>query len=79
MIRSANVKKSHLVSITIISDFSYAWGIISNYLTIMQNKIKERPGTVLLQRTLFMKLASLMNGPLERIIEAISGDIDNVA
>ena len=47
MIRSVNVKKSHLVSIETISDFSYSWKVIDHYLKIMQNRIKERPSTVL--------------------------------
>ena len=31
MVRSVNVKKSYLVTISHISDFSYAWGVIDNY------------------------------------------------
>ena len=79
MIWSVNVKKSHLVSIDTISDFSYSWKIIDHYLLIMQNRIKEKPSTVLYQKSVFLKLASIMNNPLVRIIEAMSGDIDNVA
>ena len=73
------MKKSHLVSIDTISDFSYSWKIIDSYLIIMQNRIKEKPSTVLYQKSVFLKLASIMNTPLVRIIEAASGDIDNVA
>lgn len=73
------MKKSHLVSIDTISDFSYSWKIIDHYLLIMQNRIKEKPSTVLYQKSVFLKLASIMNNPLVRIIEAMSGDIDNVA
>ena len=79
MVRSINVKKEQLVSITAISDFSYAWNVIPNYLKLMQKRIADRPSTVLLQKTVFLKLASIMNAPLVRIIEAMSGDIDNVA
>lgn len=79
MVWSVNMKKSHLVSIDTISDFSYSWKIIDSYLIIMQNRIKEKPSTVLYQKSVFLKLASIMNTPLVRIIEAASGDIDNVA
>ena len=79
MVRSVNVKKSYLVNISHISDFSYAWGVIDSYLEQMQSRIKEKPKTVLLIKTLFMKLASIMNQPLGRIMEASSEDIENVA
>jgi len=79
MVRSVNVKKSQLVSITTISDFSYTWNVIPHYLPLMQERIRKKPNTVLLQKTVFLKLASIMNKPLVRIIEAMSGDIDNVA
>lgn len=79
MVWSVNMKKSHLVSIDTISDFSYSWKIIDSYLIIMQNRIKEKPSTVLYQKSVFLKLASIMNTPLVWIIEAASGDIDNVA
>lgn len=45
----------------------------------MQNRIKERPSTALYQKSVFLKLASIMNSPLARIMQAMSGDIDNVA
>ena len=79
MVRSVNVKKSYLVSISHISDFSYAWGVIDDYLEQLQAKIKDKPRIVLLIKTLFMKLASIMNNPLGRIMEANSEDIENVA
>jgi len=79
MVWSVNVKTSHLVSIETISDFSYSWKIIDHYLIIMQNRIKDWPSTALYQKSVFLKLASIMNSPLVRIIEAMSGDIDNVA
>lgn len=79
MVRSVNVKKSYLVSISHISDFAYAWNVIDGYLSQLQAKIKEKPRTVLLIKTLFMKLASIMNLPLGRIMEASSEDIENIA
>jgi WASH complex subunit strumpellin len=81
MVRSVNVKKSYLVSISHISDFSYAFHVIDQYLGggLMQGRIKEKPRTVLLIKTVFMKLASIMNYPLIRIMEANSEDIENVA
>lgn len=79
MVRSVNVKKSYLVNISHISDFSYAWNVIDDYLDQIQSRIKEKPRTVLLIKTLFMKLASIMNLPLGRMMEANSEDIENIA
>ena len=41
MVRSVNVKKSYLVNISHISDFSYAWGVIDSYLEQMESRIIE--------------------------------------
>jgi WASH complex subunit strumpellin len=53
--------------------------VIDDYLPIMQDKIKEDPNLVLYLRTVFMKLASIMNQPLTRIIESGSDDLRSVA
>lgn len=79
MVRSVNVKKSYLVNISHISDFSYAWNVIDGYLEQLQGRIKDKPRTVLKIKTLFMKLASIMNLPLGRMMEAGSDDIENIA
>jgi WASH complex subunit strumpellin len=79
MVRIVNVKKSVLISISFISDFSYAWGIIEDYLSLMQTYIRDAPKIVLNLKNVFMKLASIMNIPLERIIEADSEDLVSVS
>lgn len=79
MVRSVNVKKSYLVNISHISDFSYAWNVIDQYIEQIQERIKDKPRTVLLIKTLFMKQASIMNLPLGRMMEANSDDIENIA
>lgn len=45
----------------------------------MQKQISERPDTVLLLKAVFTKLASIMNVPLQRIIEYNSEDMRSVA
>ena len=60
MVRSVNVKKSYLVNISHISNFSYTWGAFDSYLEQMQSRIIEKSKTVLLIKTLFMKLTSIM-------------------
>jgi WASH complex subunit strumpellin len=53
--------------------------VIEDYLPIMQEEIKKIPKVVLLLKTVFLKLASIMNQPLIRIIEAGSEDLRSVA
>ena len=79
MVRIMALKKQILINISAISDFSYAWQAIENYLPIIQGEVSRRPDTVLLLKTVFSKLASIMNVPLKRIIEYNSDDIQNVA
>jgi len=45
----------------------------------VQKQISERPDTVLLLKAVFTKLASIMNVPLQRIIEYNSEDMRSVA
>lgn len=67
------------MNISYITDFAYAWLIIDDYIPIMQNEIIKEPKIVLSLKTVFMKLASIMNQPLVRIIEAGSEDLRSVA
>ena len=52
---------------------------IEDYLPIMQDEITKEPKVVLLLKTVFLKLASIMNQPLIRIIESGSEDLRSVA
>jgi WASH complex subunit strumpellin len=75
----AMIKKQDLVNVSLISDFSYAWNLLDDYLTAMHNSIKTNTGTVLLLRSCFLKLASILNLPLVRMIESNSPDLMNVS
>jgi len=79
MVRITTVKRQILVNISYISDFSYGWLAIDDYLPIIQDEIRKDPKVVLFLRTVFMKIASIMNQPLVRIIEANSEDLKSVA
>lgn len=61
MVRIANVKRQILVNMSFISDFAYSWLVIDDYMGIIQDEIKKDPKIVLFLRTVFMKLASIMN------------------
>ena len=79
MVRIIALKKQMLINISQITDFSYAWKAIEDFLPIIQRQISERPDTVLLLKAVFTKLASIMNVPLKRIIEYNSEDMRFVA
>ena len=41
MIRTVNIKETMLNTIAIVSDFSYAWEIISDYIPLMHDRIQK--------------------------------------
>jgi WASH complex subunit strumpellin len=60
-------------------DFSYAWIIIYDYLKILQSTISDKPKSVLMLKSLFQKLSTIMEKPLMRILQASSPDLDSVS
>jgi WASH complex subunit strumpellin len=73
------IKKEIVQNIYTIVDFSYAWEVINNYLSSLQNTISQNPKAVLLLKTVFLKMATIMERPLQRIIECASEDQYSVA
>lgn len=61
MVRVVSVKRQVLNNIASICDFSYAQLTINDYMANMQGTISENPKSVLLLKTVFLKLASIMN------------------
>jgi WASH complex subunit strumpellin len=78
MLLIVNVKKNYLISISKISDFSYAWISIHDYSREMQRILQSNSKNVLLLRATFLKLASILNFPLVRLFEIESEDIESV-
>ena len=78
MLMIVNVKKNYLISISKISDFSYAWISIHDYSQEMQKILQLSSKNVLLLRATFLKLASILNFPLVRLFEIESEDIESV-
>jgi WASH complex subunit strumpellin len=79
MVRIMQIKKEIVQNIYTIVDFSYAWEVINNYLVDLQNTISETPQAVLMLKTVFLKMATIMERPLQRIIECASEDQYSVA
>ncbi len=69
MIRYVNIKEEVLVNIGTISDISYAWEIINDYVDSMQKRIKKDPSLIIRIRSTFLKLASVLIQPLVRITQ----------
>jgi WASH complex subunit strumpellin len=68
-----------LLKFDIVTDASYLWEIVTEYLPPMQESIKRDPRSVLKLRSTFLKLASIMQVPLMRIGQAKSPDLVSVS
>ena len=79
MIRIMGIKKQFLDHMRVISDFSFAWIAMERYLPILRNVIRDDANTVLMLRTVFLKMSSIMDTPLQHISNAESNDFDSVA
>ena len=79
MIKVVNVKKSTLTFIEIISDITWSWIALKDYIKYIQKEIKKNPDIALLLKNTFMKLSSILNTPMRRIIEAQSPDLESVS
>lgn len=78
MLRVANIKNKILINIAQISDFSYAWITIQDYYKVMQQSLKKNSNNILYLKSIFLKLASILNFPLIRLFESDSPDIESV-
>ena len=72
MLRLLSIKNELLAHLDVIADVSYAWLLVDAYTAQMQGGIKENPKMVVKLRATFLKLASALDLPLLRIIQASS-------
>eukprot|EP01042_Synura_sphagnicola_P033016 gene33016-42435_t len=79
MIRTVNIKNEVLHLMEIISDLSYAWQILVDYIPIFHERISKDPGSVTFLRATFLKAASMLDVPLVRITAIDSPDAVSVA
>ncbi|XP_068228667.1 WASH complex subunit 5 [Palaemon carinicauda] len=79
LVKVAGVTEDNLVTLSLISDFSYAWILVDEYTTIMQSAIKKDPSHVAKMRATFLKLSSGLDLPLLRINQARSPDLISVS
>ncbi|EAN79204.1 hypothetical protein, conserved [Trypanosoma brucei brucei TREU927] len=77
MIRYINIENKVLITIATVGDVSYAWesmAYYNNYVIAMQLKIKQKPDLAVQMRAVFMKLASLLELPCNRIDQGAQND-----
>jgi WASH complex subunit strumpellin len=79
MIRTVNIKNSLMHVLEDITDLSYAWETLGDYLQTFHNRIRQDPGAVVLLRAMFLKTASILDIPLVRITAIDSPDAISVA
>lgn len=69
MIKVLNLKKRLLTDFKRIADSSYSFLILKDYIQQMQKVIQKDASSTLLLRATFMKLSSIMDAPMTRIIQ----------
>lgn len=79
LVRVAGVNEDELVTLSLISDLSYAWVLVDDYTPIMQSAVKKDPSHVARLRAVFLKLSSGLDLPLLRINQARSPDLISVS
>lgn len=79
MIRTVNIKNEVLNVLEDISDLSYAWQVLGDYLAVFHERIRKDPASVVLLRATFLKTASILDVPLVRIAAIDSPDAVSVA
>jgi WASH complex subunit strumpellin len=79
MIRTVNIKNEVMNTLENISDLSYAWQTLGDYITVFHERIRKDPGAVVLLRATFLKAASILDIPLVRIAAIDSPDAVSVA
>nr|CCA20608.1 PREDICTED: hypothetical protein [Albugo laibachii Nc14] len=79
MVRTARIRDEVMGIIENVSDLSYAWEIINDFMKILHQRVKSDPSSVILLRAVFLKLASILDVPLTRIYQCDSGDVISVA
>lgn len=79
MVRSVNVTEQVEADIDTVSDMSFAWVLIRDYVGDMHERIRADPASVAVLRALFLKLTSVLAVPLVRITQAASKDEASVA
>jgi WASH complex subunit strumpellin len=79
MVRMCNITEQAQSDLLILSDFSYAWILMHEFVPDMQERVRNDPTSVRALRATFLKLTSMLDVPLVRVAESKSPDTLSVA
>eukprot|EP00825_Cyclidium_porcatum_P009656 TRINITY_DN14930_c0_g1_i1.p1 TRINITY_DN14930_c0_g1~~TRINITY_DN14930_c0_g1_i1.p1 ORF type:complete len:608 (-),score=99.24 TRINITY_DN14930_c0_g1_i1:421-2244(-) len=79
MMKIVAVQNNLTTYFSIVTDFTYSWQCLSEYMGIMQQKVKKHPQVSLMLKSTFVKLSSILNTPLQRLFQADSQDVNSVS
>lgn len=79
MLKIVNIKEQYLVMMSSVADISYGFQLIDEYIPLMQERIKRDPSSTIKLRATFLKLASILDLPLVRIVQSNSPDLYSVS
>lgn len=79
MLRLANVPEDALTMLDVVSDLAYAWGLLAEFVPFMHARIQRDASAVSLMRATFLKLVSVLDAPMLRILAAKHPDAELVA
>jgi WASH complex subunit strumpellin len=79
MVNVGSLQPEILQHMSRISDFSYAWDSMDEFIYHMQNVLERDPRSVLLLKATILKLSSILNVPLIRILQSNSPDLESVS
>ena len=68
-----------MARLSTVSDLSYAWEIVNDYISSFHERIRRDPRSVVLLRATFLKLVSILDVPLTRVLASESPDFESVA
>lgn len=74
-----SIDDDNLLAFDYVTDFSYGVKPMEQYIELMQEKIKLNPNIVKKLRATFLKMTSIMNSQLLRIIQSQSKDLESVS
>ena len=78
MVRTLNTTESILDTMSIVSELGFAWKTLDDIVPVMQYQIERNPKVILQFRALALKLQSVLEMSLIRIIQCGSHDRDSV-
>lgn len=70
MVKVVNMRRSILTHIDIICDITWSWVVLKDYIRLMQQEVKNNPGSALLLKNTFTKLSSILNTPMVRVVQS---------